>query len=154
MNMEILTSRWIIVVCAAMVLLVGLLVRLNRQRQYNVEFIVPDGFHGIFVIQEDRKNGVPPERIGTKIRYVIPKSGTLVTTDTSPLDAWHAESAKYSSGRSIPDQAGLQGKGHILITLIYDSSGRTTFLIGSNAEETQYWQDHNIWFRIEEPGKK
>lgn len=146
--METLSWKWITVSCAV-ILLAGLVIVLNRHRRYDVEFVVPDGFHGIFVVKEDWKSGLPPERTDSIVRYVIPKSGVLITTDTSPLFVWHSESAKYSSGRRIPDPAGLPGKRHILIGLTSDSLGRNTFLIGTKAEELQYWKDNEIWFRIE-----
>lgn len=146
--MQALKWKWIVAICAAL-LLTGWTVISNLQRRYDVEFVVPDGFHGIFVIKEDRKNGIPPEWTDNSVRYIIPKSGVLITTDTSPLDVWHSESAKYSSGRQIPDPAGVPRKRHILIQLTYDSLGRNTFLIGSKSEELQYWKDKTIWFRIE-----
>jgi hypothetical protein len=115
----------------------------------SVEFVVPDGFHGIFVIREDTKQGLPPDRNGNVIRYHIPDSGVLITKDALPLDVWHSEKAMYQSGSYMPESPQHSGSQNCLYGLATGSDGRSTWLIGTKLECNQYWKDHAVWFRIE-----
>jgi hypothetical protein len=126
----------------------------GAKRGYPVEFIVPDGFHGIFVIEEVSEGGTEPEFVEGSYRYVIPESGVLKTTDARPFYRWHSESARFASGKEISNmKTPSRGGPHILISLATDSDGRSTWLIGTKDEANQYWKDFVIWFRVELPKK-
>jgi hypothetical protein len=116
-----------------------------------VEFIVPDGFHGIFVIKEDRNSGAKPEYVEGRVRYTVPVSGVLHTADVRPLRRWHSESAKYLGGKVIPNAMTATAEDHVLYPLTSDNDGQITYLIGTKHEYDKYWKDFVIWFRIEAP---
>ena len=141
--------RRVLLVVGPLLLLVLFVGYHFRDRHYRVEYVVPDGFHGIFVVQYDPSHGTPPERNGDFARYRIPESGLLLTTDVSVLYEWHAESATYASGKKVDDRLGPSGEGHMLIGLIgFNDKQRSMTLIGTQAEAKQYRVDKKVWFEI------
>ena len=140
-------AMMLMLVCASLVLLLSTCIDLGNDP--NIEFVVPDGFHGVFVIKHDELAGTPPERSGNLIRYKIPKSGVLKTSDIEPLRVWHSESARYASGKKVPQLTGDPGEQRILYALDTDDRGQRAWLIGTKADAGKYWKDRVVWFEIE-----
>lgn len=114
-----------------------------RRPPRNVEIVVPDGFRGLIVIKEDKKNGLAPERTWRVTRYTIPASGKLLTTDAKPLSTWHENYGRYTSGAELP----------MLDTSRQDGEGFLT--MGSNHEGYLMWVgskwEHDHFQRANDP---
>jgi hypothetical protein len=69
---------------------------------YWVEFVVPNGFSGKIVIEEDPANGVDPRAQYCRIyTYHVPSSGELVVRSFALLGRPHYSLARYESGEAI-----------------------------------------------------
>jgi hypothetical protein len=105
-----------------------------------VDFILPDGFRGIFVIIPDSEADPMTFRDG---RYVvhIPESGILFVANVEPFNKWHTQTAYYSSGIQLPIGiiSGNEDK-VALRSLSTSSDGRISWLVGTKAEEELAWK--------------
>ena len=68
-----------------------------------VEYIFPNGFHGLAVIAEDKEYGLEIRPVDGKYTFEIPRNGKLVVKDLAPFNRWHKDFARYSNGEKIPD---------------------------------------------------
>jgi hypothetical protein len=99
----------------------------------SVELVIPDGFTGRILIRHDSVNGVPPVQVGGVTRYVIPRSGRLITTDDEPIGTWHTDVASYANGAEIPSAYDRTQEG-ILFFSLGTSDGVHLFFVGTRAE--------------------
>jgi len=85
-----------------------------------VEFVVPDGYRGRFVLFVDPINGVALRQRDGVVTIDIPVSGVLRIKDDSILARWHTPKARYQDGTPIlyepngkakPGEAMLLGAG-------------------------------------------
>ena len=65
-------------------------------------FILPNGFSGLFVISEDRNNGVILDRTNNAYPLEIPENGRLAVKSFAPFNHWHKVSAKFKDGKNLP----------------------------------------------------
>lgn len=143
--------KWVIAACPLIIVFLVAVFRGDRSAGVRIEFVVPNGFHGIFVVEEDAESGSPPQEVDGVVRYVIPKSGVLITTDAESFYDWHSESARYANGQEIPLPQVEAEKQHFLIGLSGDHRRRNLWLIGTRDEARRWWGDHVEWFEINSP---
>jgi len=95
---------------------------------------VPNGFSGLFLIVEDRENGVDVQRKDGEYFFEVPESGTLVVKRLKPLIDWHREVAHYKDGRKLPTE-GLYNDNEIrLFTLPYVAGKGVFYFVGSRTD--------------------
>ena len=114
--------------------MVAILLSGYEARSEKVEFIIPDGFHGIFQLSPDSNAPPIPFTNGCFI-VEIPKSGKLLVKDTAPFKEWHKPSARYRSGKPI--KIGItanDGNEIFCFSLFSDSDGNQFALIGTSDE--------------------
>jgi hypothetical protein len=140
--------RWIGALIVVVFLLGAALLIVMKAPVNRVRFIVPDGFHGIFVIVEDAVHGDVPKRNANTVTYRIPKSGVLYSRDVQPLKSWHASSASFYSGDNITDDRLADENRYYYFPLDADSDGKIKSLIGTRRDAEEYWRTRRIWFEF------
>ncbi len=92
------------------------------ESHYWVEYVVPNGYHGIITFELDPDHGVVPAvKGGNTYVYRIPDSGTLKVRDFDLFERYHHEIAQYADGRSIRSSTsggkswGIRGPGDIAL---------------------------------------
>ena len=69
---------------------------------YWVEFVIPDGFSGEIVVDEDSACGVDPSVQSCRIyTYHVPSSGKLLVRSFALLNRFHFSIARYENGEAI-----------------------------------------------------
>jgi hypothetical protein len=83
-----------------------------------IEFVVPDGFQGPFLIVE-RPDGQSGEFREGKLTLTVPPSRILAIRDDSAFNEWTKRSARYEGGGNLPidnefdaSLVALRGGGH------------------------------------------
>jgi hypothetical protein len=110
---------------------------MDRRRQSAVVlFVVPAGFRGVFVIEEDPAGGVPPVIEGTSTIYKIPASGKLLTTTIGPLEEWHTPEGRYDNGATLPVEGDPD---RIAIRSLWSVDRRVYSLVGTAQEAHEKW---------------
>jgi hypothetical protein len=84
----------------------------NWRQDYTIEFVVPEGYTGVIIVEEDRETGGEPQREdGNTYVYEVPETGILVVKNFDPFDHYHFFIARYAGGRWIPTLAsGKKGR--------------------------------------------
>ena len=101
-----------------------------------VSFVIPDGFRGAFVLEEDASAPPAPlSRTGGPI-YTVPETGTLRVRSAAPLRDWHSATAAFGGGEPLAvEHIGPIAPYHDytvkLRSLFSDSQGRIFFLVGT-----------------------
>jgi hypothetical protein len=72
-----------------------------RLQPREIEFVVPDGFRGPFLIIE-HPDGQSGDFRNGKLSLEIPPSRILTVKDDSAFDEWTTRSARYQSGIELP----------------------------------------------------
>jgi len=100
-----------------------------------VEYVIPDGFRGLFQI---RPNPHAPPIPFVDGRYVvdIPRSGFLLVRDMAPFRRFHSSAARYTSGASLPVAVSASTSEDIqLFYLSTDSDDNSCWLVGPATEK-------------------
>ena len=116
-------------------LLMTILLSACHREGPSVDFIVPDGFRGVFQISP--KDGAHPIKL-VNGRYIIevPSSGTLYVDDMRPFRQWHQERAFFKSGSPLPDSILAGDSDSIrLHGLSTDSNDNSWWLVGTDSEK-------------------
>lgn len=126
------------VIVAGSVIVVTIWILIARARStITVQYILPDGYRGVFKLMEDQQAGVKLERQDHRYTVHIPKNGILSVKSLKPLRNWHAVSAAYESGKLIPvapsDQ--MTAKTVALYTYIHSTDRVYRFFVGTQADE-------------------
>jgi hypothetical protein len=104
-----------------------------------IKFVIPKGFRGAFVVEEDPDAGPAPKDSDGAWVYSIGADGRLRARTVAPFRSWHETIAAYSDGTKIE----FSSIGPIepykdatvkLRTLFADSDGRHYFLVGTEEE--------------------
>lgn len=66
-----------------------------------VRFRLPEGFHGMFLIQESQKTAGLSQVTDGHIVIDVPATGIVQVRGVNFLRIWHAESAAFQNGREI-----------------------------------------------------
>lgn len=71
-------------------------------RDYTIKYIVPNGFRGIIVFDEDKDHGVDPvvEEQGVYV-YTVPASGKLTVKNFDLFGHYHFDAAEYENGEML-----------------------------------------------------
>ena len=69
-----------------------------------VRFVLPEGFHGVFQISEDRQQGVDLVKSNGMLLVIVPTNGLAVVKDWSFLTVWHSETAVFPDGKLISEE--------------------------------------------------
>jgi hypothetical protein len=120
--------------------------RLRSDLGYNIQYVVPNGFRGILVIKDAPQSGVAPDWLDNHtVRYTFPPSGTLTSSDVTPLLTWHDAHGMYHDGRRI-------NSGEIQLRELtgFNSQKEMYLLVGTPAEADRFWGTFNVWSRIDE----
>ncbi len=97
-------------------------------------FIVPNHFWGLFLVAEDRENGVDVPRKDGEYFLEVPETGKLVVKRLKPLIDWHKEVARYKDGRKLPTE-GLYNDNEIgLFSLPYVAGKGSFYFVGSRTD--------------------
>jgi len=97
-------------------------------------FIVPNGFSGLFLVAEDRANGVSVQRKDGEYLFEVPESGKLVVKRLKPLIDWHREVAHYKDGRKLPTEGVYNDNEIRLFTLPYVAGKGSFYFVGSRTD--------------------
>ena len=69
---------------------------------YTIKFIVPDGYRGVVILEEDADHGVVPTvEAGDVYTYRIPSSGRLTVKSFDLFRQFHADAAQYENGETL-----------------------------------------------------
>ena len=107
-----------------------------------VRFVLPEGFHGVFQISEDRQQGVDLVKSNGMLLVIVPTNGLVVVKDWSFLSVWHSEAAVFPDGELISEEDydtnavvlhGLFSEGHTYWALV--GTDREARIAGSRAGE-------------------
>jgi hypothetical protein len=97
-------------------------------------FIVPNGFSGLFLVAEDRANGVNVQRKDGEYFFEVPESGKLIVKRLKLLTDWHREVAHYKDGRKLPTEGVYNDNEIRLFTLPYVAGKGVFYFVGSRIE--------------------
>jgi hypothetical protein len=102
-----------------------------------VRFVLPEGFHGVFQICEDKKRAVDLIKTNEMLLIIVPTNGLVVVKDSSFLEEWHGYSAEFPDGKLI-SEVDFDTNAVVLHDLFSKgdiSSGSTNyFLVGTDRE--------------------
>jgi len=81
-------------------------------REYTIKYIVPNGFRGIAILEEDGGHGVDPMLKEDDVYvYTIPASGKLTVKSFDLFEHYHFDAAQYENGEilktSTPDKKAM-----------------------------------------------
>jgi hypothetical protein len=110
------------------------------ERSRIVIFVVPHGFRGVFVIEENPAAGVPPLVQGNVTTYTIPRSGKLLTTTIDPLTEWHSVEARYDDGTALPNEGNAD---RVALRGLWSVDRRVYTLVGTAKEAHDKWLSPN-----------
>lgn len=82
---------------------------LARLSSGTVEFVVPDGTSGLFILRE-RPDGVAWRRDGNVQSVDVPASGIVVVDTLRPVDRWHFTRARFAGGAPIAYEIAQDGR--------------------------------------------
>ena len=99
---------------------------------YPVHYVIPDGFHGVFLIRPDPASSIEVLPKNGIITLHIPKNGLLELKDDSFLEHWHTELAYFESGRIL-------GEGSTTAISANDSQRMELFSIGTSDKDSVYF---------------
>ncbi|NDE18092.1 hypothetical protein EBZ80_24550 [bacterium] len=74
----------------------------NINRDYTIEFIIPNDHRGVIVVEQGDHGSEPAVRNGDVYIYTIPDSGTLLVKNFDLFQGYHFMLARYADGRAIP----------------------------------------------------
>src|SRR5580704_9738297 len=69
-----------------------------------VRFVLPEGFHGVFEISEDKRNGVDLVKSNGMLLVIVPTNGCVVVKDWGFLTVWHKETGIFPDGKVISEE--------------------------------------------------
>ena len=100
-----------------------------------VEYVIPDGFRGLFRISPN-PNAPPIPFVDGRCIVDIPQSGLLLVRDMEPFRRFHSGAARYTSGALLPVAVSASTSEDIqLFYLSTDSDGNSWWLVGPGARE-------------------
>jgi len=95
---------------------------------------VPNGFSGLFLVVEDKENGVDVQRKDGEYFFQVPESGKLVVKRLKPLIDWHREAARYQDGRKLPTEELYNDNEIGLFALPYVAGKGVFYFVGSRSD--------------------
>ena len=102
----------------------------SASQDYTIEYIIPNRFRGIVIIEQDPARGAAPAIMDCNTYvYRILDNGTLLVRDFGLFERYHYETAHYADGRAIPTE-GPGGRGPV----IDDPRGVALYSIGSQVK--------------------
>jgi hypothetical protein len=72
-----------------------------RERPLTVQYVFPDGFHGIAKLQSHQPTGVTLVPVNGVITLNFPPSGEIRISGELPTVGWHKPIARYQNGKTI-----------------------------------------------------
>ena len=76
---------------------------MNSNRDYTIEFIIPNDYHGVIIAEQDKDHGAEPAiKDGNIYVYTVPETGTLLVKSFDLFERYHFTVAQYADGRAIP----------------------------------------------------
>src|SRR5947209_5577827 len=73
-----------------------------ERRSPIIEFVLPDGFRGAFIVYTNQVDGVDLPFAANTYTCVIPSSGVLKVRKDGPFYNWHRTRARYENGTILP----------------------------------------------------
>ncbi len=71
-------------------------------REYTIKYIVPNGFRGIIIFDEDEDHGVAPVLEEDDVYvYTVPASGKLTVKSFNLFEHYHFDAAQYENGETL-----------------------------------------------------
>ena len=124
-----------------LVLLVSLSLPGCEKDDLMVQYVVPDGYHGYFLVVRDAEHGQTPIRTGARVTLIIPQAGLLAIRDDSFFYGWHSESARSYSGQKLnvhgPDR---HGPDEIVLWPLDTTDHKARYLVGTKREYDEYYR--------------
>ena len=124
--------KWVILI-APLIALAGCNSAENPVRH---EFILPDGYKGVFKIVEDKTAGQPVKPVDGLVKITVPSNGIVMVKSTHTLQEWHKAVAVYKSGGILPFGVGAlpDAESVAFFSLWTEANGTIYYLIGTKAE--------------------
>ena len=99
-----------------------------------IRFVLPEGFHGVFQISEDKQQGVDLIKSNGMFFVIVPTNGFVVIKDWSFQPDWHQETAIFPDGKSISEED-FDTNAVVLHDLF--SEGHTNWILVGTYKEAQ-----------------
>ena len=75
-----------------------------QPKGHPVRYVLPEGFHGVFQISEDRLRGVDLVKSNEILFVNVPTNGLVIVKDWSFALKWHQDTAEYPDGKLISEE--------------------------------------------------
>lgn len=109
----------------------------NEEKVWELEIVLPEGYHGVFKIVEDPENG-KVLKLNEKdvLTIIVPHSGIVALKQISMFDNWHQTVVRYEDGANITNANFYELDANTLgfYFLWSDSNNNIYFLIGTKNE--------------------
>jgi len=102
-----------------------------------VRFVLPEGFHGVFQISEDREHGVDLVKSNGMLFINVPSNGLVIVKDLSFLAVWHSETAVFPDGKLISKE--VYDTNAVVLHGLF-SEGRTNWVLVGTLRESRIAQ--------------
>ncbi len=108
-------TKWrysLTVVIIATALAAGAWWVMSSNQKYTIEFIVPNEYRGVIILDEDPHQGVEPAiKDGNTYVYRVPETGRLAVKSFDLFEQYHFTIAEYADGQAIStDTSGGRGR--------------------------------------------
>ncbi|RMD64840.1 hypothetical protein D6833_03810 [Candidatus Parcubacteria bacterium] len=118
-----------------------------------IEFVIPDGFRGVFFLELDPDDGTSPEWRGNTAIYYIPRSGVLKVSSFDLFEQWHTERGRYSNGQPLTADESISQEQYEQSVLLRDafsmSDGvveRIYFVVGTEKDLMNFRETNRVWW--------
>jgi len=118
-----------------------------EEKEWNLEIVLPQGYHGVFKIFEDSKNKITPQRHeGNMLTITVPDDGIVTLKKIKKFDDWHSTIVRYEDGTTITDANFYELDSNALgfYSLWSDDKNNIYYLIGTK-KEYQRLQEAGPW---------
>jgi hypothetical protein len=99
-----------------------------------IVFYLPNGFKGIFVIEENPRSGLPMVVRNGMYEIVVPARARVSVQSLAPFSKWHKELAYFWNGASLPAMAPPPVKGRVAVYNVGNYPEKSYLFVGT-AEE-------------------